>query len=123
MMKNGRLLPPLHLIYAYVPLPDESTRIQPIYVTRKRNGLLGGLISWLLLLLTRLSYYALRGEDGKIYDNIRFDPKNLLPVDRPLVEYMRYVNQLEPSNWSKQVSSASSFSNAIAALEKQQKSS
>ena len=127
MMKNVRLLPPLHLVYAYIPLSDGGTRIQPIYVTRKRSGLLGKLISWFLLLITRLSYYALRGEDGKIYDNIRFDPKNLLPVDRPLVEYMRYVNQLEPSHWSNQLPStnilAEPLQRRIDAIEKQQQSS
>ena len=100
MMKNVRLIPPLHMLYAYVPLPSGGTRIQPIYVTRKREGLIGWAVSQILLLLTRISYYALRDEDGKIYDNIQFNPSNLLPVDEPLVEYMRYVNQLERSRWS-----------------------
>ena len=102
MMKNMRRFPPLHMLYAYVPLADGGTQIQPIYVTKKRKGLLGNLTSQLLLLITRLSYYALRGEDGKIYDSIQFEPKNLLPVDRPLVEYMQYVEQLERSRWSKE---------------------
>ena len=42
----------------------------------------------------------LRDEDGKIYDNIQFKPKLLLSMDRPLAQYMEYVNQLEPSRWS-----------------------
>ncbi|MGB3298370.1 MAG: aromatic ring-hydroxylating dioxygenase subunit alpha [Phormidesmis sp.] len=102
MMKNVRLIPPLHMLYAYAPLPSGGTQIQPIYVTRRRKGPIGWAVSQLLLLLTRISYYALRDEDGQIYDNIQFDPSNLLPVDEPLVEYMRYVNQLERSRWSKQ---------------------
>jgi len=105
MMKQVRLIPPLHMLYAYIPLSSGATRVQPIYVTRKRKGLLGWLVSQLLLLLTRLSYYMLRDEDGKIYDHIRFDPKMLLSIDAPLVEYMRYVNQLEPSRWSKGIPS------------------
>ncbi len=102
MMKNVRFLPPLHLLYAYVPLASGGTRIQPIYVTRKRKGPIGWLINTMLLLLTQLCYYALRGEDGQIYDNIQFNPQNLLPIDRPLTEYIRYVNDLIPSQWSKQ---------------------
>lgn len=100
MMKNVRLIPPLHMLYAYVPLASGGTRIQPIYVTRKRKGLIGWAVSQILLLLTRISYYALRDEDGKIYDNIQFNSNNLLSIDQPLVEYMRYVNQLERSRWS-----------------------
>ena len=100
MLKKSRLLPPLHMLYGYVPLPDGSTKIQPIYVTKKRRGSFGWVANHFLLLVTRLCYYALRGEDGKIYDNIQFAAKNLLPVDRPLVEYMRYVNGLERSRWS-----------------------
>ncbi|HBB30935.1 MAG TPA: aromatic ring-hydroxylating dioxygenase subunit alpha, partial [Cyanobacteria bacterium UBA8803] len=42
----------------------------------------------------------LRDEDGEIYDNIRFHPKVLLSIDTPLVQYMEYVNKLEPSQWS-----------------------
>ncbi|MEM9164669.1 MAG: aromatic ring-hydroxylating dioxygenase subunit alpha [Cyanobacteria bacterium P01_F01_bin.4] len=102
MMKDVRFIPPLHMLYAYVPLPGGETRVQPVYVTRKREGLLGWLISQLLLLLTRLCYYTLRDEDGQIYDHIRFEPKTLLSIDAPLVEYMQYVNQLEPSRWSNQ---------------------
>ncbi|MBE9063698.1 aromatic ring-hydroxylating dioxygenase subunit alpha [cf. Phormidesmis sp. LEGE 11477] len=107
MMKDVRFLPPLHMLYAYVPLPDGSTRIQPVYVTQKRKGPIGWIKNNLLLLLTRLCYYALRGEDGKIYDNIQFTAQNLLSIDQPLVEYMRYINQLVPSAWSSIQPSAS----------------
>jgi phenylpropionate dioxygenase-like ring-hydroxylating dioxygenase large terminal subunit len=102
-MKQVRWLPPLHMIYAYKPLPTGRTEILPIYVTAKRLGPIGWLKSQFLLTLTRLTYYFLRGEDGQIYDNIRFEPKALLPIDAPLVHYMNYVNQLEPSVWSRAV--------------------
>jgi phenylpropionate dioxygenase-like ring-hydroxylating dioxygenase large terminal subunit len=101
MMKNVKLFPPLHIIYAYTPLTSGITKIQPIYVTEKRQGIFGGIISKFLLLCTRLAYYMLRDEDGKIYDNIQFNPKLLLPIDQPLAQYMSYVNQLQVSQWSK----------------------
>ncbi len=49
----------------------------------------------------RLAYYTLKEEDGQIYDNIRYHPHVLLSIDRSLIEYMNYVNQLEPSIWSR----------------------
>ncbi|MDX2096916.1 MAG: aromatic ring-hydroxylating dioxygenase subunit alpha [Leptolyngbyaceae cyanobacterium bins.59] len=100
LAKEVKLLPPLHMIYAYVPLPRGRTRVQPIYVTAQRQGLRGWMVSQALLLLTRFAYYMLRDEDGKIYDNIRFEPKALLPIDKPIAQYMQYVNQLQASSWS-----------------------
>jgi phenylpropionate dioxygenase-like ring-hydroxylating dioxygenase large terminal subunit len=104
MMKNVRLFPPLHMIFAYTPIAapnsNRRTRIQPIYITAQRPGLWGWCISQWLLLCTRLAYYLLRDEDGKIYDNIQFNPRLLLDIDAPLVQYMEFVNRLEPSRWS-----------------------
>ena len=108
MMKEVRWVPQLYMLYAYRPVfldktGEKETFIQPIYVTQKRPGLLGWVITQLLLWLTRLSYYALRGEDGMIYDNIRFSTERLLPVDAPIAHYVKYVNGLVPSRWSKRL--------------------
>ena len=100
IMKKVRFIPSLHMIYAYTPLENGKTRIQPIYITEKRKGIIGWFISNLLLLMTKLAYYFLRGEDGTIYDNIRYNPNAMLTIDEPLVKYMSYVNQLQPSIWS-----------------------
>ncbi|MGD2180569.1 Rieske 2Fe-2S domain-containing protein [Lusitaniella coriacea] len=100
IMKNVKLFPPLHMIYAYIPMASGRTRIQPIYIAQKRKGLFGWFVTQFLLLCTRLAYYALRGEDGQIYDNIRFNPNAILKIDTPLVKYMEYVNKLEISMWS-----------------------
>ncbi|NEQ71732.1 MAG: aromatic ring-hydroxylating dioxygenase subunit alpha [Okeania sp. SIO2C9] len=100
IMKNVKLFPQLHMIYAYTPL-DGKTRIQPIYVTEKRGGIWGNLVARFLIFCTRLTYYALRDEDGQIYDNIRFNPNILLDIDTPLAKYMEYVNKLDISLWSK----------------------
>jgi phenylpropionate dioxygenase-like ring-hydroxylating dioxygenase large terminal subunit len=101
MMKNVRRLPPLHLIYAFTPLASGKTQVQPIYITRKRSGIVGWIASQILLLLTQFCYYFLRDEDGKIYDNIRFNSDHLLAIDAPIQHYMDYVNTLKPSRWSK----------------------
>jgi len=101
IMKKVRFIPCLHMIYAYTPLENNQTRIQPIYITKKRKGIIGWFISRFLLLMTKLAYYFLRGEDGMIYDNIRFNPNAVLNIDEPLVKYMNYVNKLQPSIWSR----------------------
>jgi nitrite reductase/ring-hydroxylating ferredoxin subunit len=101
IMKKVRFVPPLHMIYAYTPVEMGRTRIQPIYVAKKRKGVFGWVLTGMLLLLTKLAYYFLRGEDGMIYDNIRYNPNVILNMDAPLVKYMQYVNQLEVSVWSK----------------------
>lgn len=101
IMKKVRFLPCLHMIYAYTPLEGRKTRIQPIYLTKKRSGIIGWFVSRFLLLMTKLAYYFLRGEDGRIYDNIRYNPNVVLSIDEPLVKYMNYVNKLQASIWSK----------------------
>lgn len=101
MMKNVQVFPSLHMIFAYTPVAPGKTRIQPIYVAEKRKGILGWLLTRLLLLFTKIGYYVLRDEDGKIYDNIRFNPNALLSIDTPVTKYINYVNQLEPSIWSR----------------------
>lgn len=100
MMKDVKFFPPLHMLYAYTPIALGKTRIWPIYVTEKRKGLWRWSIARFLLFCTKLAYDFLKGEDGKIYDNIRFHPNAILPIDAPIVKYMEYANQLEPSMWS-----------------------
>lgn len=100
-MKNVKLLPPLHMIYAYLPLEPGKIKVQNIYVAARRPGILGWVLTYFLLFCTKMLYLFLKGEDGKIYDNIRYNPNALLSIDRPLVEYMKYVERLTPSVWSK----------------------
>ncbi|MCT7956263.1 Rieske 2Fe-2S domain-containing protein [Laspinema palackyanum] len=100
-MKNVKLLPPLHMIYAYLPVEPGKIKVQNIYVAARRPGIWGWVVTYFLLFCTKMLYLFLKGEDGKIYDNIRYNPNALLSIDRPLVEYMKYVERLTPSVWSK----------------------
>lgn len=98
------VISPLHMYFAYRPLLSEKenkTLVYPIYVTKKRPGLFGYLISKGSLFLTKILFKALQGEDGEIYENIRFNTENLLPIDRPIVTYLAYINRLKSSIWSK----------------------
>jgi phenylpropionate dioxygenase-like ring-hydroxylating dioxygenase large terminal subunit len=91
--------PTLHMIFAYRPIESGRVLVQPIYVTRKRPGAVGWIVSKILLWLTKRAFYTLQGEDGEVYDNIRFYPGSLLSIDRPVAQYVQYVNKLKPSPW------------------------
>ena len=117
---KGRALPRLHMIFAYRPIADGRTWVQPIYITPKRFGAFAPLMEWFLLFLTRRAFFALQGEDGRIYENMRFYPGQLLAIDAPVGNFIRYVNRLRASVWSTRKSEpVSGFPNeAISSLPK-----
>lgn len=96
---RGRKWPTLHMIFAYRPLEKGRMMVQPIYVTRKRSGIGGKMISSILLWMTKKAFFSLQGEDGTVYENMRFYPSNLLSIDRPVAQYIQYVNKLKSSPW------------------------
>lgn len=95
------LMPELHMLFAYQMVEPGRTLVQPIYVTRQRKGLMGWLVSQLCLFLTQRAFFALQGEDGQVYENIRFNTQNLLAMDAPVARYLKYINRLKPSRWSR----------------------
>jgi nitrite reductase/ring-hydroxylating ferredoxin subunit len=97
---RGRPLPELYMLFAYRPMSHGKTLVQPIFVTRKRPGFTGWLVSRALMALTRRAFAALQGEDGLVYENMRFHPHALLAMDEPVARFVAHVNRLEPSVWS-----------------------
>ncbi len=97
----GPALPPVHMLFAYVPLDEGRIRVQPVYVTRRRKGPLGWLLGSLLLWTMRFGFSMLRDEDGRVYEHIRFQTRALLPMDRPIADFVAWVNRLRPSVWSR----------------------
>lgn len=100
--------PELTMFFAYQMIEPGKTRVQPIYVTKKRPGLLGWLVSSLCLFFTQRAFLALQGEDGQVYENIRFNTQNLLAIDAPVAKYIRYINRLKPSPWGRDYSASPS---------------
>ncbi len=100
LIHPGWRLPRLHMFYAYTPLRPGRIRIQPVFVTRRRRGPHGALLSWLFLLLMQVGYRVLRDEDGRVYDNIRFHTGSLLPLDAPVARFASWIDSLKPSPWS-----------------------
>ncbi len=106
MMKDSKFLnlfkmPQLHMFFSYSQHEIGNVVVRPVYVNKKGSGLLGPLKSWFKLNLTKALFKMLQGEDGQIYDNIRFNTEAFLQMDRPIVKYISYINKLEPSIWSK----------------------
>jgi len=103
LMKNvsfkGYKWPTLHMIFAYRPIEKGRIEVHPIYMTKKRPGLVGFFKSKILLWMTKRAFFALQGEDGAVYENMRFYPLNLLSIDRPVGQYIQYVNKLKSSKW------------------------
>lgn len=93
-------LPGLHMIFAYRPVRFGETLVQPIYITKRREGALGWVVQWFLIVLTKRFFLRLRDEDGEIYDNMRFNPASLLDIDEPVRLFIEKVNRLRPSMWS-----------------------
>jgi hypothetical protein len=88
------------MIFAYLPMLEGKTLVQPIFLTRRRSGPWGWIISRFMLATAALGFYTLRDEDGAVYDNIRFNPRHLLGIDQPILEFINYVDKLKPSIWS-----------------------
>jgi hypothetical protein len=91
--------PSLHMIFAYRPVEKGRMLVQPIYVTKKRNGIHGMIVSLILLWMTKKAFFALQGEDGAVYENMRFYPGSLLSIDKPVAQYIQFVNKLKSSPW------------------------
>ncbi len=106
IMKNVKLfnrfkiIPELHMIFAYQTKDRGSSQVTPIYIAKKRKGVLGKITSHICLMMTKILFKALQGEDGAVYENIRFNTETLLPIDKPVTKYIQYINKLETSLWS-----------------------
>jgi phenylpropionate dioxygenase-like ring-hydroxylating dioxygenase large terminal subunit len=112
MMKGAKLfgrfpLPELYMLFAYSMLEKGRISVVPIYVNEKGKGVFGYLRGRFLLWLTKRFFMMLQGEDGKVYENIRFNSTALLKLDAPVARYIGYINRLKPSIWSKQSTAVS----------------
>jgi hypothetical protein len=95
-------IPALYMIFAYRPVGHNKTQVQPIFLTHKRSGVIGALKARALIWITQIGFRALQGEDGEVYENMRFNPNKLLPIDRLVGQYIQYVNKIPTSVWGKQ---------------------
>jgi hypothetical protein len=88
------------MIFAYTPLSPGKRQVQPIFIACKTGSFLGRFKAYELLAAMALDFFWLRDEYGKVYDNIRFQPKALLKIDQGVARFIQNVNQLRLSQWS-----------------------
>ena len=105
VMKDAKLfgkypLPELHMYFAYSLVQKGKVSVRPIYVNKRTRGPFGFIFNFIKLNMTKFFFKMLQGEDGLVYENIRFNTEAFLKLDAPIVKYLRYINHLEPSVWS-----------------------
>ncbi len=88
-----------HILFALRPTRDGRSEGQPIFVTRKRKGLLGKIANRFLLLLTRaVSYYFARG-DTLIFKTIKFDFRAPIKADLPIIRFIQHTERQKTVSW------------------------
>lgn len=89
----GPPLLPLYSIFAYRPTPDGRTEGLNIYVTPKRRGPLGWLISRLAIKMTQKILRKGGGEDAVIQNSIRFRASPYAFDNPPFRTFVEYVER------------------------------
>ena len=92
-------LPCVHTIFAYSKNTTTGSKVTPIFLTKKRKGPHGWVLSRFLLLMAKVGFFYLQGEDGKVYQNIKFNANSFLKIDRPVAQFVHYIDGLSPSVW------------------------
>ncbi len=96
---KGRPLPPLHILWGCTPLDNGVSDVDIFLLTKKRPGVRGWLRSRALLAFTMALLGVLRDDDVKAFPFMRFHPHKLAPIDKSVVEFIKYVDGLPKSEW------------------------
>lgn len=97
---RGRALSPLYILWGCVAEPSGVSRVRVILVARKRPGLMGAVVTRLLLLGTAALLVVLRDDDVKAFPNMRFQAGRLVAADGSVARFIQWVNRLPVSRWS-----------------------
>jgi len=97
---DGFKIPPLYILWGCLPDTDGISRVHVWIVSKRRKGPFGWLLSRLLLALSVVLLVALRDADVKAFPNMRFNPKNLVQLDRSVARLIQLIDKLPISSWS-----------------------
>ncbi len=98
---NKYTLPELKMLFAYSLVEEGKILVRPIFVNKKSKGIFAPFLNFFKLFMTKRFFKMLQGEDGMVYENIRFNTTAFLKLDAPVVKYISYLNRLEDSSWSR----------------------
>ena len=97
---------PLHLMFALRRGDDQAAIGQAVTFTRRRRGITGWLVSFLVLRLTALAarYFALG--DTRIFNTIRFRLQTPIAADRAVLSFIEHLNRQPLADWSDMAAAA-----------------
>ncbi len=98
---SGRPLPPLHILWGCVAEESGVSRVQIFLVSRKRKGRLGWLQGQGMLAMTALLLTLLQDDDVKAFPHMRFNPRQLVAEDASVARFIRFIESLTISDWSR----------------------
>lgn len=75
------------------------TEGQTILLTKKRKGILGGMLNSLLLLATQAVAFYFAIGDTKVFNTIKFDLKTPLAADHAILDFIRHINGQTEAEW------------------------
>lgn len=97
---SGLSLPTLHILWGCLPQKDGVSEVEIFVLAQRGEKALGHCLSASKKLMTLLLLGALRDDDVKAFPNMRFQPRNLLREDAPVVQLIQYLNAQPVTEWS-----------------------
>jgi nitrite reductase/ring-hydroxylating ferredoxin subunit len=98
---TGPKLPPLHILWGCVADESGVSRVHIFLVTKKGRGALGKLRARALLALTASLLVVLQDDDVKAFPHMRFQLQGLVAEDSSVARFVRFVDGLPLSDWSR----------------------
>ena len=89
----------LHIMFAMRLSGDNKTDIQPIFITKKRSGLLGRLLNKLVLLLTSSIGKSLIKGKKRILRQTAFNFQNPTRADLSIIQFIQHTNKQKSLIW------------------------
>ena len=92
----------LYLMFALRRGDDGDTDGQAIAFTRRREGVLGWLVSKVLLRLTAIAARYFAYGDTRVFETIRFRLANPIAADRAVLAFIRHLEAQPRAQWSEE---------------------
>lgn len=89
----------LHVMFALRRSPDGGSEGYTIAMTRRHEGLLGGLRDAVVLSLTRIGARYFAVGDTRVFQTIRFDFGTPIAADRSVIAFIRHYEQQARLDW------------------------
>ncbi|QSV63406.1 MAG: aromatic ring-hydroxylating dioxygenase subunit alpha [Dolichospermum sp. DL01] len=89
----------LHIIFTTRLLPGGKTAGQTLFMSKKRQGILGKLINKLILKIGKKISDRLLKTNDKILETMQFDLKTPLKADLSIIQFINHLERQKPLTW------------------------